>query len=1021
MNGRSVDDGVSAGGEGVRGAASVAWRGEGCSCLRGVVVRAGGGQFVLHTVTGGFGPYVVLPEAGCNGTLHGVSPAVGMHVNVIAPRADGGVVDGDLAVVEPDCLVDVSAVAACFEPYGESVGRYLLNGMKPRAGSAAVLLGNLASQFLDEAVHGADAVSDYATAVRKFFGRNGLAMAACRDLSPSFHVEARSQRDNISLAVRQLLGDDAARRGGAVIEPSFVCELLGLQGRIDLMQSDMKVLVEQKSGKSSFGGRSEGVFRPQVKHEVQLLLYMAVLHYGFGLRYDEVECFLLYSRYASGLVRVHGSSDLLARAMRLRNAMAVSLAVCARGGAARLLWNITPESLVTDAAGMAFMQHYSRHGIEELTRPLHDASPLEREYFLRMYRFIATEHLIAKTGGRGSTRPGFASVWLSPLADKEASGDIMAGLRLERAACDDAGEVTHLVMTFAAGGSPETANFRTGDTVIAYPDDGTGLTGVAAAFVFRASVDSLDGHTLSLRLRAPQHRSQLFALPEGWAWAVEHDCIESSHTSNYKALHQFLTATQRRRDLLMCRRRPDVDQTRHVRHDDMQGDLAELLERAWQARDLYMVQGPPGTGKTSHAMLGILLDQLQAEGSSVLLVACTNRAVDEMCARLIGDDGTPVVDFVRLGNGLSCPASLRRHLIGERLSRVTNVSAVRQLVTSTRVFAATVAALNASPQLFELKHFDLAIIDEASQIPEPHLLGLLSARHGNADAVDKFVMIGDDRQLPAVVAQDAAQSAVTETSLRAIGLIDCRLSLFERLLSVYGEDPQVTFMLSRQGRMHEEIAEFPNAEFYGGRLGIVPLPHQTAALDPVPDGADGLHRLAAGRRFAFIASPDIDGGTANDKVNLAEAAMTASLVCAVRDVTPGFDAASSVGVIVPYRSQAAAVRAAIERLCPDLGDVTVDTVERYQGSQRDTIIYAATVHDAGQLDFITSSTFATRTGQLVDRKLNVAMTRARQHLFVIGNAATLQSAPVYARLMDYARAKGVYVEVDEKNFCAGSF
>ncbi len=989
-----------------------AWRGAAGNCLRVVVCRTDALSLTVKEADGS-GPELRLALSAGNGTVPTDRDLTGMRLNIVNPRICGAEADGDIVVLDPDCLIDVSAVAACFEPYGESAARYLLNTLKPPPGSPAVLLGNLASQFLDEEVNGLSLTGDYATSIRKFFGRNGLALAACKGLGRDFHTQARQQRENIARTVRHNLKQKTDARSTFVVEPSFVCEMLGLQGRMDMMSADMRVLVEQKSGKAAYTRRAESLM-PQVKHEVQLLLYMAVLHYGFEIGYDEFEAYLLYSKYPNGLVAGRSSQALLSRAFKLRNEIVLALRQCAGPDAWQALGSITPQSLVTDDRGKDFMARFGRAEVVGLTTPLHEVTELERAYFLRMYQFLATEHLLSKTVGQGIERLGFASVWLSTVEEKRATGEIINGLRLARTVEDGTGGVTHLVLVNDGSASCGESNFRMGDVVIAYPDKGNGLAGVGAAFVFRASVESIDSGGITLRLRSPQGSSVSFSLPEGWAWAVEHDFIESSFAYNCRALHQFLSATRRRRELILCQRPPIADLSLHAPRANCSGDICELRRRAWQAREMFIIQGPPGTGKTSLGMAGIVADQLTVPGSTVLLVACTNRAVDEMCSKLLGIGEGEGTDFIRLGNSLSCSEEFRPYLLCERLAQLGTLSAVRQLIARTRVVAATVATLNAMPHLFELKRFDLAIIDEASQIPEPHLLGLLSARHRGGDAVGKFIMIGDERQLPAVVAQDTAQSSVDDPPLRAIGLRDCRLSLFERLLSFYGGDPQVTFMLSKQGRMHAEIAEFPAAEFYGGRLEIVPLPHQTAPAPLAPAGSSKLLRLVAECRFAFIAlynQPDAD---CDGKVNHAEAKLIAAIVKAARDAALSFDASTSVGVIVPYRSQASAVRTAIEQLCPGLGDVTVDTVERYQGSQRDTIIFGTTVSGQRQLESL-SSLAITSTGETVDRKLNVALTRAREHLFVIGDPRVLCASPVYARLMEHARRKGNFVEVALEN------
>lgn len=106
-----------------------------------------------------------------------------------------------------------------------------------------------------------------------------------------------------------------------------------------------------------------------------------------------------------------------------------------------------------------------------------------------------------------------------------------------------------------------------------------------------------------------------------------------------------------------------------------------------------------------------------------------------------------------------------------------------------------------------------------------------------------------------------------------------------------------------------------------------------------------------------------------------------------------------MGVIVPYRNQIAMIRREIEQLgVPALMDISIDTVERYQGSQRDVIIYSFTVQKPYQLDFLTANCFEEK-GKVIDRKLNVAMTRARKQLLLTGNEQILSLNPLFAELL----------------------
>ena len=139
----------------------------------------------------------------------------------------------------------------------------------------------------------------------------------------------------------------------------------------------------------------------------------------------------------------------------------------------------------------------------------------------------------------------------------------------------------------------------------------------------------------------------------------------------------------------------------------------------------------------------------------------------------------------------------------------------------------------------------------------------------------------------------------------------------------------------------------------------------------------------------------------SDRVNAAEAQLVARLLQRVhRFYGSHFDAAKTVGVIVPYRNQIAMIRHELAALdVPQLLDVSIDTVERYQGSQRDVIVYSFTVSRPYQLDFLTSSCFTDDDGSVIDRRLNVALTRARKQLLMTGNAKLLSKNEIFAQLI----------------------
>ena len=483
-------------------------------------------------------------------------------------------------------------------------------------------------------------------------------------------------------------------------------------------------------------------------------------------------------------------------------------------------------------------------------------------------------------------------------------------------------------------------------------------------------------------------------------------------------MHSFLSASKQRRDLILSQRQPTIDEHVHMRGE--YGAFNTLVERAKQSRDLFLVIGPPGTGKTSFGLLNILKEELTDPHSNVLLLSYTNRAVDEICSKLVESQ----IDFLRIGSPLNCDEAYHDHLLSERVQQCRTSKEVKDVISGMRVFCATTAALNANIHLFKIKHFDLAVIDESSQILEPHLIGLLSAQSGGRDAISRFVLIGDHKQLPAVVQQTPEESHVDDDELRSIGLTDCRLSLFERLLSNFktdhGYDPRYVYMLTRQGRMHRDIAEFPNYAFYGNRLEVVPLHHQTLPTE-ICHSQNGIEQMLRTRRIAFVATQK-PRAAASAKTNQVEAEMIAATVVQIYNICKDrFDESQTVGVIVPYRNQIATIRGAIDRYgIGVLHNITIDTVERYQGSQRDYIIYGFTVQQPYQLNFLTNNVFE-EDGMVIDRKLNVAMTRARLHLVLVGNPDILRENYTFYNLLEFVKSKDGYVDVPTEQFCMGDF
>jgi hypothetical protein len=659
---------------------------------------------------------------------------------------------------------------------------------------------------------------------------------------------------------------------------------------------------------------------------------------------------------------------------------------------------------------------YQRQQIESILFPIRAASALERAYYFRFLTFIANEHMLSKLGNKTKESSGFASMWYESLEEKLTAGNIYNNLIMLSPNENTTGNIDRIKLRFAETESNNMSNFRVGDIVILYAYEPGTEPDVRKNMVFRCTIENIQTDNIDLVLRASQSDSRVFLREKGKLWAIEHDFFESSYSSLYRGMHAFLSAPQERRDLLLLQRSPQIDGTLSINGD--YGEYDNLVERGKQARDFFLIIGPPGTGKTSYGLVSALKEELTEPRSTILLLSYTNRAVDEICGKLNENN----IEYIRIGGGLSCSQESSDHLLNNISRNCKNISELKQVISSARVVVATTTAMNSNISLFNLKQFSLAIIDEASQILEPHLIGILSAKNNGAPAVKRFILIGDHKQLPAVVQQTTAVSKVQDVDLNSILLSDCRLSLFERLLKKYKEYPQVVYMLTKQGRMHRDIALFPNYTFYNNSLEVVPVAHQEVDLPIKGVSTNGIDNLLTTRRVVFLHC-DSPKESQSDKINQPEADMIAATVLRIYNLNrDNFDLERTVGVIVPYRNQIATVRNAIDKFgIAELHDITIDTVERYQGSQRKYIIYGFTIQKYYQLNFLTNNVFEDVDGSVIDRKLNVAITRAEEHLILVGNTELLANNFTFYKLIEFVRSRHGLFCIPIREYIEGAF
>ena len=965
----------------------------------------------------------------------------GMQLNLLDCTVTRKKVVPRLIVVEPDYLIDISTIANCFESYGHHPLLFTVNRLTPRSTNKHIVLGNFAGSALDDIINH-PAEYDIKETFRSNFKEKALDYATCPDFdAASFKQDAERQVENIKGIVDEIF--QTFDREKAILEPSFVCERLGIQGRVDLMTTELKLLVEQKSGKNTFIERKyknpHGSLHVE-KHYVQVLLYYGILQYNFQLSPKNAHIQLLYSKYPlpDGLLEVEPLQKLIREAIRFRNQAVATEFWMAENGFDRMLPLLTPQTLNVEKQNDNFYNRYLLPQLTETLAPLHQLNDLERAYFTRMMTFVIKEQLVSKVGVQEGVGNSNADLWNMPLAEKKETGNIYTGLTIiEKERSSSFNGYDTITLAVPQQGEDFLPNFRRGDMIYLYAYKKNEAPDVRMSILFKGSLQEIHGDRLVVHLNDGQQNPDLIS---GDYFAIEHAGSDIGGTSAIRSLYTFITSNEERRQLLLGQRVPCVDKSLTLSHS-YHPDYDEIILKAKQAQDYFLLIGPPGTGKTSQALQFLVREQLagniysqptsaySAENSkhnkpsetintqhstpntqtAILLLAYTNRAVDEICNMLTENE----LDYIRIGNEFSCDPKYSDHLLKEVLDDNATLNSIKSTLADARIVVATTSTMNSNAALFNIKHFDLAIIDEASQILEPNIIGLLTSQHRGGRAIRKFILIGDHKQLPAVVQQSDTEVLVEDETVKAIHLNSCANSLFERLILTERAAGRTDFIgtLHKQGRMHPDIADFANRKFYAReQLECVPLAHQLEqTLNYNEASEDETDDVLKAHRMIFIPSKPCRQLNISEKVNTEEARIITDLLRRLyRQLGNNFDPQKSVGVIVPYRNQIAMIRKEIEKLgIPELEEISIDTVERYQGSQRDIILYSFTIQSRYQLDFLTANTFY-EDGQPIDRKLNVAITRARKQLILTGNEPTLRQNQIFAELIDYIKEKGGY-------------
>ncbi|WP_289202349.1 AAA domain-containing protein, partial [Bacteroides acidifaciens] len=484
---------------------------------------------------------------------------------------------------------------------------------------------------------------------------------------------------------------------------------------------------------------------------------------------------------------------------------------------------------------------------------------------------------------------------------------------------------------------------------------------------------------------------------------------ETSYRAMFEALEDVIRAKGNRlaelRDTFLGTQKPRFRELYPVRFPWLNNTQEAAVNKVLCTRDVSIVHGPPGTGKTT-TLVEAIYETLHRE-PQVLVCAQSNTAVDWICEKLV-DRGVTVL---RIGNPTrvndkmlsstyerrfeSHPAypelwsirksiremngRMRRGSYTEREGMRNRMNRLRDRATeleilinadlfdSARVIASTLVSSN--HRLLNGRRFPTLFIDEAAQALE-------AACWIAIRKADRVILAGDHCQLPPTIkCIEAARGGLEHT-------------LMEKIVQ---QKPSAVSLLKVQYRMHEAIMQFPSDWFYHGELEAAPEVRHRGILDfdtPMnwidTSGMD-FHEEFVGESFGRINKEEAN-------LLLQELETYINRIGKERILEERID----FGLISPYKAQVQYLKSKIKGssfLRPFRSLITVNTVDGFQGQERDVIfISLVRANEDGQIGFLNDL-----------RRMNVAITRARMKLVILGDAATLTRHPFYKRLMSFIK------------------
>lgn len=531
---------------------------------------------------------------------------------------------------------------------------------------------------------------------------------------------------------------------------------------------------------------------------------------------------------------------------------------------------------------------------------------------------------------------------------------------------------------------------------------------------YQCQVSRVDGARMQITIPGLQAAEVLRDYGHHGRLGVQLSFDATSHRVMREAIHRVMEADEPRlqqlREVIIGDREPGFRTQQPVQFPWLNASQQKAVQKVLCAREVAIVHGPPGTGKTttlveaigetlrretqvlvcaqSNAAVDWISEQLLARGISVLRVGNPMRVSDSLLAATYERRYEDHPDYLELWairkaereaiaklSGRHCSAT-ERHATQNHLTKLRNrrteieIRINDDLFANSRVIACTL--IGTASRVLERKHFSTLFIDEAAQAFEAACWAAICK-------ADRVILAGDHCQLPPTIkCKEAERQGLGHT-------------LMEKIAK---GKPTCVELLTVQYRMHSDIMQFSSDWFYQSRL--------TAAPEVAHRGVLELDSPLVWIDTSKLGFEEQLNPLSQSRLNTSEAFL---LLKTLRDYVRTLGMQRMIndrvdfGIISPYKSQVQLLRRLIKQsnfLKPLLPQISVNTVDGFQGQERDVILISMVRgNDDGRIGFLNDL-----------RRMNVAITRARMKLIILGDTSTLSQTPFYKKLIEHVNEHG---------------